>query len=191
LVNIAFARAAAALASLAGNRVELTAPEASTCPVTQLGPTLARFIRGEVATVHQMFGGPVAGDALLVLEVDGAKRLAGLLTGVPPPAGELAGEARDTLVEVGNILLNACLGVFGDLLKVRFTFALPGLHLESLEAMVESLRVEGELARHALVVGARFEARTSEVTGCMVLVTSLETFVRAVVEWADRSVSGP
>ena len=44
--------------------------------------------------------------------------------------------------------------------------------------------------RHALVVGARFRVRASEVSGCMVLilgVTSMESFVRAVEEWADRS----
>ncbi len=96
-------------------------------------------------------------------------------------------------MEVGNILLNACLGVFGDLLRVRFGFAVPQLHLESLEGLLASLTTGGERVRQALVVGARFRVRASEVTGCMVLVlgvTSMEAFVGAVEEWADRSASG-
>jgi len=194
LVNIAFARTAAALSGLAGNRVELTVPEVSTHPITELLPALGRYVRGDVATVHQVFGGPVAGDALLLLDVAGAAELVAQLLGAgDPPAVPLGASDQEVLAEAGNILLNACLGMFGDLLQVRFTFAVPRLHLESLALMLESLVVGQDGLRHALLVGARFRVRSSDVTGCLVLVlgvTSLEQFVRAVEQWADRSVSG-
>jgi chemotaxis protein CheC len=187
LVNIAFSRTAAALSELTGNRVELTVPEVSAHPIGGLLPALARFVRGDVATVHQIFGGPVSGDAFLLLDVAGAARLVDLLTDAGAPTGEMGSSAREVLAEVGNILLNACLGVFGDLLQVRFTFAVPRLHLEALGSMLGSLVIEEDELRHALLVGARFRVRASEVTGCMVLVlgiTSLDRFVRAVGEWA-------
>ena len=190
LVNIAFARAGAALAGLAGERVKLSVPEVSAHPLADLAPALGRFVRGEVATVHQVFDGQFAGDGLLVLEVAGARRLAGLLTGARSPAGRLGPAAEEAVTEVGNILLNACLGVFGDLLRVRITFAVPELHLESLAGMLAGLTVGGDPLRHALMVGARFEVRASAVSGCVVLVlgvTSMEAFVRAVEEWADRA----
>jgi chemotaxis protein CheC len=189
LVNIAFSRTAAALSELTGNRVELTVPEVSAHPIGGLLPALARFVRGDVATVHQIFGGPVSGDAFLLLDVAGAARLVDLLTDAGAPTGEMGSSAREVLAEVGNILLNACLGVFGDLLQVRFTFAVPRLHLEALGSMLGSLVIEQDELRHALLVGARFRVRASEVTGCMVLVlgiTSLDMFVRAIEEWADR-----
>jgi chemotaxis protein CheC len=194
LVNIAFARTAAALSGLAGNRVELTVPEVSTHPITELLPALERYVRGDVATVHQVFGGPVAGDALLLLDVAGAAELVAQLLGAgDPPPVPFGASDQEVLAEAGNILLNACLGMFGDLLQVRFTFAVPRLHLESLASMLESLVVGQDGLRHALLVGARFRVRSSDVTGCLVLVlgvTSLEQFVRAVEQWADRSVSG-
>jgi chemotaxis protein CheC len=90
---------------------------------------------------------------------------------------------------VGNILLNASLGVFGDLLQVRFTFAVPRLHLDSLGSMLDSLVIDDDEIRHALLIGARFRVRGSEVTGCMVLVlgvSSLDVFVRAIEDWAER-----
>src|SRR5439155_11703016 len=80
LVNIAFSRTAAALAELTGYRVELTVPEVSAHPVADLMPALSKFVRGDVATVHQIFGGPVAGDAFLLLDVNGAARLVELMT---------------------------------------------------------------------------------------------------------------
>jgi chemotaxis protein CheC len=189
MVNIAFSRTAAALSELTGNRVELTVPEVSAHPIVGLLPALGRFVRGDVATVHQIFGGPVSGDAFLLLDIDGAARLVDLLTDAGAPTGEMGASAREVLAEVGNILLNACLGVFGDLLQVRFTFAVPRLHLEALGSMLGSLLIDDDELRHALLVGARFRLRASEVTGCMVLVlglTSLDLFVRAIEEWADR-----
>jgi len=194
LVNIAFSRTAAALSDLTGNRVELTVPEVSAHPIADLLPALSRFVRGDVATVHQIFGGPVSGDAFLLLDIDGATRLVELLTDAGAPTGQMGASAREVLAEVGNILLNACLGVFGDLLQVRFTFAVPQLHLEALGSMLSSLVIGRDELRHALLVGARFRVRASEVTGCLVLVlgvTSLELFLRAIEEWAERAASQP
>ena len=193
LVNIAFSRTAAALAELTGNRVELNVPEVSAHPISDLFPALGKFVRGDVATVHQIFGGPVSGDAFLLLDVEGAARLVHLLTDAGAPTAQMGASAKEVLTEVGNILLNACLGVFGDLLHVRFTFAVPRLHLETLRSMIDSLVIGEDELRHALLVGARFRVRSSEVTGCMVLVlgvTSLEQFVRAVEDWAERAATG-
>ena len=193
LVNIAFSRTAAALAELTGNRVELTVPEVSAHPIAHLLPALSRFVHGDVATIHQIFGGPVSGDAFLLLDVDGAARLVNLLTDAGAPTLQMGASAKEVLTEVGNILLNACLGVFGDLLHVRFTFAVPRLHLETLRSMIDSLVIGDDELRHALLVGARFRVRASEVTGCMVLVlgvTSLEQFVLAVEDWAERAATG-
>ena len=193
LVNIAFSRTAAALAELTGNRVELNVPEVSAHPIANLLPALSRFVQGDVATVHQIFGGPVSGDAFLLLDVDGAARLVDLLTDAGAPTVHMGASAREVLSEVGNILLNACLGVFGDLLHVRFTFAVPRLHLETLRSMMDSLVIGSDELRHALLVGARFRVRASEVTGCMVLVlgvTSLEQFLQAVEDWAERAATG-
>jgi chemotaxis protein CheC len=193
LVNIAFSRTAAALSELTGNRVELTVPEVSAHPIENLVPALGHFVRGDVATVHEIFGGPVAGDAFLVFDVDGATRLVELMTGAGAPTGQMGESAREVLSEIGNILLSACLGVFGDLLRVRFTFAVPRLHLEALSSMIRTLVIGDDELRHALLVGARFRIRASEVTGCMVLVlgvTSLERFIQAVEDWASGDLPG-
>lgn len=193
LVNIAFARTAAALSDLTGNRVELRVPEVVALPISQLQAALGRYVSGDVATVHQIFGGPVSGDAFLLLDVEGAAKLVGLLTDADAPTRQMGTSDREVLAEVGNILLNACLGVFGDLLHVRFTFAVPRLQLESLNSMLASLLVERDEISHALLVGTRFAIRASDVTGCLVMVlgvTSLQMFLAAVEAWAERTVEG-
>ena len=132
----------------------------------------------------------MSGDAFLMLDLEGAARLVALLTDADAPIGQMGTSDREVLAEVGNILLNACLGVFGDLLQVRFTFAVPRLQLESLNSMLASLMVDDDELRHAVLVGTRFAVRASNVNGCLVLVlgvTSLENFVTAVETWAERT----
>ena len=190
LINIAFARTGAALSELTGHRVMLNAPEVSVHPTTELPRSLAKFIPGEVASIHQVFGGPVAGDALLLLNHDGAVHLTDLLTDSSVPASSRLDEsAREVLTEVGNILLNACLGMFGNLLDVRVSFSVPRLHLESLDELLASL-IEGDKEpQYALVVYTAFQIRDSSVKGFLVMVlsvSSLDRLMQEVEAWEER-----
>jgi chemotaxis protein CheC len=194
LINIAFSRAAASLSQLTNTRVDLQVPEVSVHNVAAISHAVRTFVSGEVATVHQVFTGPVAGDAFLLLNFDGAVHLVDLLTGSESSNRALGASSREVITEVGNILMNACLGVFGNLLHVRFSFSVPRLSLDDLTSMVRSLIIDGDELQHALVVGARFRMRGNEVTGCLILVlgiASFELFVQAVESWAEESTAGP
>ena len=188
LINIAFSRTGAALSELTGQRVLLSPPSVSVHRTTDLPVALARYIPGEVASIHQVFAGPVAGDALLLLNYDGAMELTNLLIDEPIP-DFLDESAREVLTEVGNILLNACLGMFGNLLQVHVSFSVPRLHLESLDDLVASLLTEGDDRRYALVVSTAFEVRDSAVSGFLVMalsVASLDRLLHEVEEWEGR-----
>lgn len=192
LLNIGFGRAAASLSQLTGHRVLLDVPEVFIYTVEELSGALRAVVRDEVATVHQIFSGAVEGDALLVLDHNGAAMLKELLTDEPALPLSIDASAREVLTEVGNILLNACLGTFGNILKVQVSFSVPRLNLESLNAIVESLRIHREGLRYALVVHAGFRLRDAEVRGYLVIVlsvTSLDRLIRAVETWEQTSRS--
>jgi chemotaxis protein CheC len=190
LINIAFARTGAALSELTGHRVMLDAPEVSVHPTVELPEALAKFIPGEVASIHQVFGGPVAGDALLLLNHDGAVHLTDLLTdGSVPASSRLDESAREVLTEVGNILLNACLGMFGNLLDVRVSFSVPRLHLDTLDDLLASIVGGGGEQQYALVIFTAFHIRESSVKGFLVMVlsvSSLDRLIHEVEAWEER-----
>jgi chemotaxis protein CheC len=185
LINIGFGRAAASLSKLTGHRVSLEVPEVTMCPVLKLGEALRPYIDGEIATVHQVFSGPVAGDALLVLDHRSGAILKELLTDETALPLEIDASAREVIAEVGNILLNACLGVFGNLLKVQVSFSVPHVTLEAIEAVLQSLLVEREGLRYALVVHAGFKTKSSTVTGYLIIVLSVASVAR-LIESIDR-----
>jgi chemotaxis protein CheC len=180
LLNIGFGRAGASLSDLTGQRVVLEVPEISIHPVHALKDALERLGMDQVASVHQIFSGPVAGDALLVLNHSAAFALKQLLTDEPPLPLAIDGSAREVLTEVGNILLNACLGTFGNLLKVQVSFSVPQLSLDTLHSVLNSLMINQEQLRYALLVHAGFRLRDAEVTGYLVIVLSVASLDRLI-----------
>ena len=182
LINIAFARTGAALSELTGHRVVLNPPEVAVYRSEELRGALAKFVPGDVASIHQVFAGPVAGDALLLLNYEGAVHLTDLLTDEDQPSVFLDESAREVLTEVGNILLNACLGMFGNLLKVHVTFSVPRLHLETLDELIDSITSNKPGMHYALVIYTAFQIRESSVKGFLVIVLSVESLDRLIQE---------
>lgn len=185
VINIAFGRTAASLSELSGERVLLEVPHVWVEPANELVNTLQSFLTGELVTIHQVFGGPLAGDALLVLDYGGAVSLAVLLTDGEVSQPRLDASAREVLTEVGNILLNACLSVFGDLLQVHLSYAVPRLQQDSLEVLLASLMSDKDGLQYALIVSTGFRLRDSAIGGFLVLVlgvTSLDRLIQAINE---------
>lgn len=182
LINIAFARTGAALSELTGHRVILNPPEVAVYRTEELRGALAKFVPGDIASIHQVFAGPVGGDALLILNYAGAVQLTDLLTDEVQPSVFLDESAREVLTEVGNILLNACLGMFGNLLNVHVTFSVPRLHLETLDELIDSTTSDKTEMHYALVVYTAFQIRDSSVKGFLVIVLSVESLDRLIQE---------
>jgi chemotaxis protein CheC len=191
LINIGYARAASALSDLTGHRITLQVPEVAIHLIEEIGPLLQRVVTGEVASVNQVFGGPVSGNAILLLDKSAALLLNRLLTD-RPQAQELDAAAREVITEVGNIVLNACLGVFGNLLHVQVTFTVPNLHIDSVKEVLSSIRVLDRELQYALMIHTRFHLRTSDVSGYLVIilgVTSLERLLLELKKWEQRELA--
>ncbi len=189
LLNIGFGRAGASLSRLTGHRVLLEVPQVSIHPIHQLHGFLEQVVEDEVASVHQIFSGPVAGDALLMLDPIAASALKELLTSEPALPLALDASTREVLTEVGNIVLNACLGTFGNLLQLKIGFSVPDINVATVKHVLDSLESANDGFRYALVVTAGFRLRDAEVTGYVVIVLSVQSLNRllsAVDDWEQR-----
>ena len=191
LINIGYARAAGALSDLTGHRISLEVPRLAIHPIAEITQELDKVVEGEIASVNQVFTGPISGNAILLLDLDAALLLNRLLTD-RPEAKTLDAAGREVITEVGNIVLNACLGVFGNLLQFQVSFAVPSLQVESVQDILSSISFsEGEL-KYALIMHTRFHLRTSDVSGYLVIilgVTSLERLLAELRRWEERQLS--
>ena len=189
LINIGYGRAAGALSELTGYRINLEVPKITMHPIDEMGTYLQRMVEGEVATVNQVFSGALSGNALLILDEKAALVLSELLTDEVSSSGSFDAGAREIITEVGNILLNALLGVFGNLLQVQVTFAVPRLRVDTVSTVLQSITVKEEELRYALLIHTRFHLRASNVTGYLVMVlgiTSLDRMLTELEKWEAR-----
>jgi chemotaxis protein CheC len=186
LFNVGLHRAAASLSELTGQRILVELPRLWISRIEEVRPRLFDLLDGELATVHQIFRGPVGGDAVLVLEHEKAALLARLMTGGEVAiGGRLDQSAREVLAEVGNVVLGACLSAFGDMLRVEVAFSVPRMHVESLDGLLRSMQVDTTDLQYALVVATQFRLSELAVGGYMIIalgVTSLELITRTLGE---------
>ncbi len=190
LFNIGLHRAAASLSELTGQRIVVDTPRLWACPIDEIQEQLGELVEGDLATVHQIFRGKVAGDAVLLLEYDKAAVLTGELThGEVGLGGTLDQSAREVLAEVGNVVLSACLSAFGDILTVTVSFSVPRIHIESVEELIRSIMIGEEELQYALIAATRFRLSKLEVGGYLVFVLGL-TSLSWMTESLMRNIAG-
>ena len=190
LINIGYARAAGALSDLTGHRISLAVPEVAIYEIEKITPLLQEVIEGEITSVNQFFGGSITGNAILLLDKSAAVLLNRLLTD-RPQAAELDQSAREVIVEVGNIVLNACLGVFGNLLQVQISFSVPHLQVHDVEHIMRSIRIQDQTFKYAMMIHTRFHLRASDVSGYLVIILGMTSLERVLVElrkWEEREL---
>ncbi|MBA4138002.1 MAG: chemotaxis protein CheC [Opitutus sp.] len=187
LINIGYGRAAAALSELTGYRVTLEVPQINMLPMDEVSARLAEVIVGDVASVNQVFSGPIMGNAILMLDEKAARALSGLLSDEETSGFDSNG--REIITEVGNILLNACLGVFGNLLQVQVSFSVPRLNVAGVGTILKTITVETHELQYCLMIHTHFRLRASDVTGYLIIVlgiTSLDRLLRELAGWEER-----
>jgi len=191
LINIGYARAAAALSDLTGHRITLQVPDVAIHTIREISDKLQGLLQGEVASVNQVFTGPITGNGILLLDREAALLLNRLLTDRPAVSG-FDGAAREVITEVGNIVLNACLGAFGNLLKIQVSFTVPALQIESVQNVLHTITIENQRLEYALVIHTCFHLRQSDVKGYLVIilgVTSFDSLMKELKKWEERELN--
>jgi chemotaxis protein CheC len=182
LINIGFSKSAASLSELTGYRILLGAPEVRVLPINELANVLSEIIFDKIVTVHQIFKGPISGDAMLILNHKDSKKLVNLLLDGKNEENLTSASIRDVLSEVGNILLNSCLGMFGNILKVRITFTVPQLQLETLDNLIKTISIDNMEISYALMVSMNFQLRDKSINSYMVLVLGITSLEQLLTE---------
>lgn len=182
LINISFSKSAASLSELTGYRILLNAPEINITPIDELVPVLKKLVPEQISTVHQVFSGAIEGDAMLVLSLEGSRALTRLLVDETDLDISTDASMQEVLTEVGNILLNSYLGMFGNILKIQISFSVPSLHLESLDNLIRTLTIHSKELSYALVISMEFQLRDKSLSGYLVLVLGVTSLEKLLAE---------
>src|ERR1700759_4766604 len=99
LINIGYGRAAGALSELTGYRIALEVRKVAMQEIHEIARMLESVVPGEVASVNQVFSGPIGGNALLLLDEEAALMLSKLFaeTNLPSTTRGLDASAREVI----------------------------------------------------------------------------------------------
>jgi chemotaxis protein CheC len=187
IMNIAFGKSAADLADVIETHVVLSVPYIKIIQITELPVYFKDNVKEykKISIVEQKFWGKFKGEALLVFSSGAGRELIRMLqqdegSGYESDPVEIL--ERESLMEVGNILIGACVGKLTEVLKDVVTYAPPMVIVEKeyAEAIAESRYDPNSTA---IVLKTEFRFEEGNVSGFLFLITSQES-----VSWLKNAL---
>lgn len=180
IMNIAFGQAAADLAEIINIYVVLNVPYIKVLRAIDMPDYLKDELAGHesISMVEQHFWGDFKGSAYLIFPSGAGKELVTIM-------GEGGGEnefesfisdvtEKETLMEVGNILIGACVGKVAELLGDRVTYSPPRVAIENYA--IDSIPAQiFDLQSSAIVLRTVFTFNERNVSGFLFLVSKQES----------------
>ena len=175
-MNISFGQSAADLADVIDTAVVLSVPYIEILEVPELPDYIRSHVKDykNINIVEQKFWGKFRGDALLIFSSGAGKELMSLLQSDSRNA--LDSDPfdileRETLMEVGNILIGACVGKLAELLRDVVTYTPPLVIVEKdyREAISNGHYDEDKTA---IILKTDFSFEEGDVSGFLFLVTN-------------------
>jgi len=189
LLNIGMGQAAASLSEIFNEEVALSVPSVELV----LRPNVISRLNSQpgqyVAAIKQRFEGALSGEAILLFPQDKSLELVRvMMKNDALPLHVLTELEGDALTEVGNIILNSCLGSLANMLTQELNSELPifisGSAIEVLNACIA--------LKHEIVMFLRmdFRLQTKDINGYVALILeipSLEQVKNKIDNWKARN----
>jgi len=179
IFNIGIGRAANALNKMVSQPVDLTIPKIEIVPNKTAKSKLNFASDVEISAVTQRFEGDFKGQALLMFSKESGLQLVSNLLGNKFPAEVLSELEQDSLVEIGNVILNACFGTVINFLKSSITIEMP----EFIQGDIDKVYVYSSENDWSLYIKVKFSLPHENIEGFISFImdiTSLEVLQESV-----------
>ncbi|MEK8017599.1 MAG: hypothetical protein VSS75_012075 [Candidatus Parabeggiatoa sp.] len=125
LLNIGMGKAAASLSLMVNEEVKLSIPRLELLTRQEAANHLNTQPQQRIVAIKQYFHGPFWGEALLLFKLENSLELVRILIKDNLPSDLITELEADALMEVGNIILSACLSSLANNLTQELTSDLP------------------------------------------------------------------
>ena len=179
IFNIGIGRAANSLNKMVSQTVDLTIPEIEIIPNVTAKTKLNFDSTMEISAVTQRFDGDFKGQALLMFSKESGLQLVSTLLGNQVPLNVLSDLEQDSLVEIGNVVLNACFGTVINFLKSSIDIEMP----EFIQGNIDKIFTYTSEQDWSLYIKVKFSLPNDNIEGhisFLMDITSLEVFQESV-----------
>ncbi|MFT6901691.1 MAG: chemotaxis protein CheC [Colwellia sp.] len=179
IFNIGIGRAANSLNKMVSQPVDLTIPKVEIVS-NKIAKSKLKFTSNtEISAVIQRFEGDFKGQALLMFSKESGLQLVSTLLGNKFPPEALSDLEQDSLVEIGNVILNSCFGTVINFLKSSIKIEMP----EFIQGDINKVYVYSSENDWSLYIKVKFTLLDDNIEGFISFImdiTSLEVFQKSV-----------
>lgn len=173
LVNIGVGRGALSLRELVGEQVLLSVPSLAILSrdgaITALGPDGS----AQLVAVRQGFTGAFSGQALLIFPEISSLELVRAVAGRQLALDDIVELEHEALAEIGNIILNGCIGAIANLMQKTLSMSLPEIIRGTGREFIDLF--SGGADDVVLVVRINFLLKGHEISGHVAMVMDLRS----------------
>jgi len=188
IINIAFGKAAASLADIIGLYVILSVPKVEVLQPDEIQHFIERELNETkgLNIIEQYYMGKIRGAAFLVLSYENSKQLLSLLEKDESKDSfnffSIAMLEQETVTEIGNIIIGACVSKMAELLKDFVTYTPPrfiGGKFSGRDLPPKLFDKE----TYAIVLKTIFQFENKNISGFLFLVNSVES-----LDWLKKAI---
>ncbi|MBF0614445.1 MAG: chemotaxis protein CheC [Magnetococcales bacterium] len=193
VLNLGMGQAADALSGMVAEEILLSVPRLYFLPWEEAAEMIGPGPTTRMSAVRQRFTGPFHGSTMLIYPRERSLELVRALLREEIPLEECQELEQESLTEVGNILLNACLGSLANIMGVEILCDLPAFLQGTRDALLASERALNADNGIVLLLFIDFTTKEETVKGHVVLLFDAWSISRLKRELAAviRRFEGP
>ncbi|MES2259120.1 MAG: chemotaxis protein CheC [Pseudomonadota bacterium] len=165
IFNIGVGQAAAAMSGIVNEEVTMSVPSISFLNRSQAALLLGNKDKEgqRICGVSQHYGGAFETEAILMFPEDKSLEIVRLMVGESVPLDELTEMEQEAMSEIGNIILNSCVGTLANIFQRELHGSLPAYHVGTSD---EILSASGSAAETVvLMLHIDFILETHQIHG--------------------------
>lgn len=173
LVNIGVGRGALSLRQLVGAQVLLSVPSLAILSRADAVAILGADDTALLIAVRQGFTGDFSGQAFLIFPEISSLELVRAVAGRQLALDDIVELEHEALAEIGNIILNGCIGTIANLMHRSLAMSLPDIVKGTSREFIDLFSAgEDDVV---LVVRIHFRIKGHEISGHVAMVMDLES----------------
>ena len=189
-INIGVGQAAAVLSELVGDTIELDIPAIRTVQLSSVRDYLDNHYDKWHSCVLLEFMSEFSGDAVLIFSEESARGWAGLVSSNQFGEDlELTSDMQnDFLLEIGNILINGCIGSLSNLMEIECDFSIPKMYNRINSELFDDMLDRDQSQHFGMIISTTLKAEGKSVSTDLFLTlkeNSLPFFLKSV----DKMIS--
>lgn len=144
IFNIGVGHAARAMSDIVNEDVTMSVPRITFLNRADAGSMLGNKDGSRVCGVSQHYEGAFATEAILMFPEDKSLDIVRLMVGESVPLQELTEMEQEAMSEIGNIILNSCVGTLANIFAQELSGSLPVYHVGTSEQILNASGGEGD-----------------------------------------------